>query len=279
MEARTQGVAGWPRRLGGAVLRHPLLNRVLLVTYVVAGILLLIAVARLSGLIGDELWNLIEAPLNIGARNTLVYSVSVILVGVLLGFGLGWARVSGHPAVSWPTAVYVDIVRGIPPLVLVIFAYFLVPSLLGVREPSTGLTFAVIALGMHSGAYQAEIFRAGFQSIPRTQIEAAESLGLTRWQSMRHVILPQTFRVTLPALGNEFATIVKDTSILAAISAEELTYWGRNNAQYTFAHLDWVLGIWIVIAVLYFVVTYIITHAVGAIEESYRVPGLTAVSP
>ena len=278
MDGRLRNRARRLGHVGGAILAHPLFNQVLLVAYVVAGIFLVIALARLTGLIGDQLWLLLQAPLSIGAGNTIVFSVSVIVVGVFIGFCLGWARVSRHPLVSWPATVYVDLMRGVPPLVLIILTYFLVPMLLQLDDPNAGLTFAVVAIGMHSGAYQAEIFRAGFQSIPRTQVEAAEALGLTRGQSMRHVILPQTFRVTLPALGNEFATVVKDTSLLAALSAQDLTYWGRNNAQSAIGHLDWILGIWIVIALLYFVLTYVITHAVGAIEESYRVPGLGTVN-
>ena len=266
------------RGVGHAILVHPLLNRILPLICVVAGILLAIALARLWGFIGDRLWILLQAPLGIGLGNTVVFSVSVIVIGTLIGFFFGWARVSGHPIVAWPVAVYIDLIRGIPALVLIIFANFWLPFFLGSRDPNAGLTFSVIALGMHTGAYQAEIFRAGFQSIPRGQVEAAAAVGLSHWQSMRFVILPQTFRVSLPALGNEFATVIKDTSLLSAIGAAELSFWGRNSAQSAFGHLDWVFAIWIVIALVYFLITYIITHVVGAIEESVRVPGLGSVS-
>ena len=267
------------RRLGLRILNSAFFARVLLVSGVVAGLYLVLGLARLTGVIDPVLWELLDDPLSEGSRNTIVLSISVILLGVGIGFLMGWGRVSRHPVLSWPAAAFVDFFRGIPPLVLILFAFFWLPFVLDTGYGS-GLAFAVLAVALHSGAYQAEIFRAGFQSVPRGQIEAAEALGLTNGQAMQHVILPQTFRMTLPALGNEFANVIKDTSLLAAIGALDLVYWGRNAAgsPAAFAHFEWIFAIWLIIALLYFIITYVITQAVAAVEQRFRVPGLGSVA-
>lgn len=248
----------------------------------VAGVFASLGLSRFIGLIDARLWTLLERPLSEGALNTLTFSVTVIPLGAIFGFFLGWARVSRHPVLSWPATVYIDLVRGIPVLVMILFAFFWLPSLLQTpNRLQSGLFFAVMALVIHTSAYQAEVFRAGFQSVPQGQIEAAESLGLSRWQTMRYVVLPQTFRVTLPALGNEFAVIIKDTSLLAAIGAADLVFWGRNNVQfalYNYGIIEWVIALWLVIALVYFTITYVITQVVGAVEHAFRVPGLGSVA-
>lgn len=265
-----------------AVVRHWLFRRGLLLAAVLVGIYIGLEVARATGAINPDLWDVLQHPLRQGASNTLLFSVTIIPLGALIGFAVGWARFSRHPLLSWPAGMYVDLIRGIPQLVLILFAFFWLPSLLPLGDTfQAGLLFALLALVIHTGAYQAEIFRAGFQSIPRGQIEAGEAIGLSRFQVMRLIVLPQTFRVTLPALGNEFSLIIKDTSLLAAIGAAELVFWGRTAVQYatrTFGQVEWAIIIWLIIALLYFVITYLITHVVNALEEAYRVPGLGSVA-
>jgi len=262
-----------------ALAHDPLFRRAVLAASVVLGLLLSLFLAHEIGLIPDRVWQLLIRAITEGGGNTFRFSLMIIPVGAALGFLLGWARVSQHPIVSWPASVYVDLVRGMPPIVMILFAFFWLPTLLGSRNTfESGIFFATLALAVHTSAYQAEIFRAGFQSIPRGQIEAAEAIGLTTWEKLRFIVLPQTFRVTLPALGNEFAVIIKDTSLLAAVGAAELVFWGRNFQQLLLGNIEWVLTTWIVIGVIYFVITYIITQIVGAIEHVYRVPGLGTVA-
>lgn len=264
------------------VVTHPLFPRVILLSGIIAGVFLVLGLGRGLGFIDPELWEILQLPLQQGATNTMLFSITIIPFGAVIGFAIGWARFSRHPLLAWPAAVYVDIIRGIPQLVLILFAFFWLPFILRLGGTfQSGLWFAVFALVIHTSAYQAEIFRAGFQSIPRGQIEAGEALGLSRLQVMRLIVLPQTFRVTLPALGNEFSLIIKDTSLLAVIGAAELTFWGRAASQYAaraFGQIEWVLVTWVIIALIYFVITYIITQAVGAMEEAYRVPGLGSVA-
>lgn len=262
-----------------ALARDPLFRRAVLAASVVLGLLLSLFLAHEIGLIPDRVWQLLIRAITEGGGNTFRFSLMIIPIGAVLGFLLGWARVSQHPIVSWPASIYVDLVRGMPPIVMILFAFFWLPTLLGSRNTfESGIFFATLALAVHTSAYQAEIFRAGFQSIPKGQIEAAEAIGLTTWEKLRFIVLPQTFRVTLPALGNEFAVIIKDTSLLAAVGAAELVFWGRNFQQLLLGNIEWVLTTWIVIGVIYFVITYIITQIVGAIEHVYRVPGLGTVA-
>jgi len=140
---------------------------------------------------------------------------------------------------------------------------------------------AAIAIAMHSSAYQAEIFRAGFQSVPKGQQEAAQALGLRPWQGMRHVILPQTFRLSLPPLGNEFAVLIKDTSILAAISGTELVAKSRDLLGILPASgfpIVWIFAVWTVVALTYFVLTYSVTRGLRILERKFHTPGLEAIS-
>ena len=275
----SDGEEGWRRRVRRIILRDPLFSRAVFAAAVVLGLLFVLYLAQALGIIHPRLWSLLQDTLNEGAVNTFWFSIFIIPVGALIGFLLGWARISRHPIVSWPAAVYIDLVRGMPALVMILFAFFWLPLVFGATDTfESGIFFALIALAVHTSAYQAEIFRAGFQSVARGQVEAAEAVGLTNWEKIRYVVLPQTFRVTLPALGNEFAVIIKDTSLLAAIGAADLVFWGRYTEQNAIGNIGWILTIWLVIALLYFVITYIVTQVVGAVEHAYRVPGLGSVA-
>lgn len=234
-------------------------------------------------LLDPGLLNLLQGSIWIGFSNTLYFVAIVIPLGVIIGFFAGWSRISKYKVLAYPAGAFVDFVRGIPPIVLVLFAFFfgplLVSGLFGTFE--SGTFFAAIALALHTGAYQAEIFRAGFQSVPRGQMEASLALGLTRGETMTTIVLPQTFRLVLPALGNEFATVLKDTSLLAAVGGLELFGVGRNLSQLAtieFGHFEWVFGIWTAIAILYFLLTFALSKGLLMIESRWRVPGLGGVS-
>ena len=262
------------------ISKHPHLSRAVFAVSTVVVLFIILGAARLLEVIDPNLWNLLERRLIDGAKNTIIFSLTIIPLGLLMGFLVGWARFSRHPILSWPATVYVDFVRGVPPLIMVMFAFFWLPTLFYGATFEIGLVFAVLALAVHTSAYQAEIFRAGFQSVARGQIEAGEAVGLSGGQVMATVVLPQTFRVTLPALGNEFALVIKDSSLLSAIGAMDLVYWGRNIEQFalTGGGIGWVMIIWVVIALIYFVITYLVTQTVVAVEHSFRVPGLGSVA-
>ena len=134
-----------------------------------------------------------------------------------------------------------------------------------------------LALAFHSASYQTEIMRAGILSVPAGQIEAAYAMGLSRWRTLVDVVLPQAFRVALPALGNEFSSVIKDTSLLSAISAIELSFIGGVLVNGALAiDFNLIFIIWTEIALLYFVLTYVVVRIVRFVENRSKVPGLQA---
>src|SRR2546427_3374828 len=242
-------------------------------------------------LFDPNLWA-IYGPIFLGGLNgTVRYILLVIPISVVLGFFLGWARISRHRTLVWPVTMFIDFFRGMPPLILVIFAFLfgddLIPQVIkdrflaGIPLRIVSVTAAALAIAFHSGAYQAEIFRAGFQSVPRGQLEAAQALGMTKGAIMLSVILPQTFRLSLPPLANEFATLLKDTSLLGALGATEMLALGQEfnyQAVVVFGQLSWVFAVWAVVAALYFVLTFAVTRTLLFVEKWYRVPGMEGVT-
>jgi His/Glu/Gln/Arg/opine family amino acid ABC transporter permease subunit len=215
---------------------------------------------------------------------TSVEVVAVILpLGFGLGFLIGWARTTRSLILRGLGSVYVDFFRSMPPIALIVFF-----SLIGAIElkgsnldPYTvyhlTLWLGVLALALHTAAYQAEIVRAGILSVPSGQTDASDAVGISRMRSMFVVVLPQAFRVSLPALGNEFSSSIKDTSLLSVIGWYELS--GVAAVQSSFAYTVYLYGslvIWIEAAFLYFVLTYLVTRTVRGIEDLFKVPGLEA---
>ncbi|HEV8043582.1 MAG TPA: amino acid ABC transporter permease, partial [Rubrobacter sp.] len=141
-------------------------------------------------------------------------------LGVVLGLVLALLKIARSRFLSFPAQLYIDVFRGTPLLVQIIFIYFATP-LIGLRFES--LFFAgLTALTLNSAAYVAEIFRSGIQSIDRGQMEAGRASGLSYGQTMRYIVVPQAFRRVIPPLTNEFVVIIKDTSIVSVIGLEEL---------------------------------------------------------
>jgi His/Glu/Gln/Arg/opine family amino acid ABC transporter permease subunit len=212
--------------------------------------------------------------------------VTVIPIGFAVGFFVGWARTLRNPIVRGLASVYVDFFRSMPPIVLIAFAFLL--GLIALRTTiadffllhSIVLWLGVLALAFHTAAYQAEIVRAGILSVPAAQTEAAESLGLTRGQTMVRVVLPQAFRVSLPALGNEFSSVIKDSSLLSVIGWLELS--GLALVQIYSGILVYPLApivIWLEVAAFYFAITFALNSSVRVLENSFKVPGLEAAHP
>ena len=265
-----------------------------LVEMVVAGVLMafiiLPAIFDFS-LLSTRFWGIYTRFYVTGLFGTFFYVALTLPLSVVLGFLMGWARVSRFRIFSWPASLYVNVFRGLPPLILVIFASLFGTSLIpppildrffaGFRRGDIAVGIAAIAIGMHSSAYQAELFRAGFQSVPKGQVEAAQALGLKSWQGMRHVILPQTFRLSLPPLGNELAALIKDTSILAAIAGTELVSKSRDLLGILPANglpIVWIFAVWTVVALTYFVLTYTVTRGLRLLERRFHTPGLEGIS-
>lgn len=152
---------------------------------------------------------------------TLRLALPAILLGFLLGTTIGLGRLSPHRWISMPAAVYVEFFRGVPLVMVIFWFWFIVPALAGKALPEYSVALA--AFVFFESAYLAEIVRAGIQSVPRGQIEAATATGLTGAQTMLHVVLPQALRNMIPALVTQFIVLLKDTSLASIIGYVDLT--------------------------------------------------------
>jgi His/Glu/Gln/Arg/opine family amino acid ABC transporter permease subunit len=202
-----------------------------------------------------------------GAVLTIQITALSVFFGTIIGLVVGLGRLSPSRLLARLASVYVDVIRGTPLLVQVFIIYFGIPGLLTqLTEQTVRIApqmAAIIACSINSGAYVAEIFRAGIQSVEKGQMEAARSLGMTRGQAMRYVILPQAFRRVVPPLGNEFIALMKDTSILSAIGVEELVRKGQLYVAATYQPFPIYMGI----ALVYLVLTLTISRWVAYTER------------
>jgi len=224
---------------------------------------------------------------------SITISTTVIAYSLAIFFGLiaGLGRISKNVIINNLARLYVELIRGIPILVLIFFIALVgVPLLVdqlnafGYWLSEQGMEFlgkaftaftnqdvpmktrAIIALAVTYGAYLAEIFRAGIQSIVKGQMEAARSLGMSYGQAMRYVILPQAIRNVLPALGNDFVAMVKDSSLVSVLGVRDITQVGRLYAGTTFKFRE----VYIILAVMYLTVTVVLSIVVQFIERRLK---------
>jgi polar amino acid transport system permease protein len=186
---------------------------------------------------------------------TLLSIACALVVGLLTGVG----RISRITIINRIATIYVEIIRGIPLLVQIFYIYYALGKIIRVPD----IASAVIAMTVCYGAYLGEIFRAGIQSIPKGQMEASIALGLTRGQALRHVVLPQTFKVVLPPLGNEFIALLKDSSLVSILAVSDLLRRGREYASKTFLYFE----TFTVVALVYLVMTLFFSRLVALMEE------------
>ena len=197
----------------------------------------------------------------VGAGVTVQITAISVALGLVIGMFVGIARVSHVKVLRALAAVYIDFLRGTPLLVQIFLIYFALPVIVGQRvDPFLA---AITACGINSGAYIAEIFRAGIQAIDEGQMEAGRSLGMTWVQTMRYIIVPQAFRNIVPPLGNEFIALLKDSSLVSVIGFEELTRRGQLIIARTYGSLE----IWITVAIIYLVMTLTISRLVAYLEK------------
>lgn len=200
----------------------------------------------------------------VGAGVTIKITALSVALGVIIGLFVGIARISRIKILRVLAAIYVDFFRGTPLLVQIFLVYFALPVITGQRvDPFVA---AIGSCGINSGAYVAEIFRAGIQSIDKGQMEAGRSLGMTWVQTMRYIIVPQAFKRVIPPLGNEFIALLKDSSLVSVIGFEELTRRGQLIIAKTYGSLE----IWISVAVIYLAMTLTISRFVAYLERRYR---------
>ena len=202
-----------------------------------------------------------------GLQMTLIISALSISLGFVGGILVGMGRISRNRLVYGLSTIYVEAFRGTPLLVQIFLVYSGLPSIGIFLDP---LSAGLIALSLNTAAYQAEIFRGGVQSIPKGQMEAARSMGLSYNQSMFKVIIPQALRNSLPSYTNEFITMIKDSSLVSTIGVVELVLSARNVIADTFQPFV----VFIFIALLYFALTYSTSKIMRYVERRFAIPGM-----
>ncbi len=230
-----------------------------------------------------------------GLKITILASVVAFAIALVTGLIVGLARISPNPIAYNIATFYVEVVRGIPMIVIIIYvAYVLVPLFVGMVNglgnfilETSWLAFlsalgqkfsaidvksinplirAIAGLAFGYGAYEAEVFRAGIQSIEKGQMEAARSLGMNYFQAMRYVILPQAIRVILPPLGNDFIAMLKDSSLISVLAVRDLTQLGKLNRSRTFRTFE----TWNTVTYLYLSMTLLGSMGVKWLERKFR---------
>lgn len=204
---------------------------------------------------------------------TMVSFLLVMVFGLIVALG----RLSKVTLIKGFTTVYVEVIRGIPMLVQLIFWYFAFPSLVqslgdwfniqSFRDyNANAISMAILGLTFGYSAYMSEVYRAGIQSISRGQMEAARSMGMTYFQAMWYVILPQAVRVILPPVGNEFITLLKDSSLVSVVAVADMTRRGREFMAANFIPIQ----TWVMIALLYLVMTLLASRLVTWMERKFN---------
>lgn len=202
-----------------------------------------------------------------GLGVTLGLTAIGIIFGTLLGILLATGRSYGARPLSYLILAYEKVLRGIPLLVLFFLIYFGLPQL-GINLDA--FTAACLGLGLRSSAYQAQIYRGAINSIPEGQIHAAYSLGMSKIKAIRHVILPQILRLSIPGWSNEFTILLKDTSLAFGIGVIELMRQGR---YIQVADPDLVLIVFLIIAIIYFILVFSVNKTMTVIEKKYQMFG------
>ncbi len=189
---------------------------------------------------------------------SLALVLSAFPISIVGGLGTAFMKMSKVPPVRWLASIYINVIRGTP-LFLQIFVVFIGLRTTGLRFPD--FVSAIVVLAFNSSAYLAEIFRAGIQSISKGQFEAASSLGMSYWQAMRYVIIPQTVRRVLPTMTSEFILLFKDTALFAAVGIFELMLRSQN-----FVSRSGNLTAYVVAALYYLIITIPLINLVGRLE-------------
>ncbi len=200
------------------------------------------------------LWN--------GLKVTVTVAFFSVIVGMFFGTVTAMCRMSKHWYFNIPAKIYTEIVRGTPVLVQLLIIYFVIFKAFDVDQTTAG----VIAFGINSGAYISEIIRAGIQAVDKGQMEAARSLGMPMGLSMRTIILPQAIKNILPALGNEFVVLLKETAILGFIGGNDLMRAGNKIRSVTY---EATIPLFTV-AIIYFIITYFISMGISMLERRLK---------
>ena len=199
---------------------------------------------------------------------TLLLALCGLFFACILGLIFGLLSVLKSRVCNIISTIFVDVIRGVPMIVLAYFIFFGVPylfqNILGFKNVTlTALQAGTICLALNCGAYMAEIIRAGIQSVDKGQMEAARSLGLPYWKAMQKVVLPQAIRTMIPSIINQFIITLKDTSILSVIGFPELVNTAKNVQANTMRSLE----VWFIVGVMYLIVITILSRFAKLMER------------
>ena len=226
-----------------------------------------------------EFWNIIWPDLGRGLLTTLQISAVALLLGLVIGIPAAMMRIYGPRWLRWIAVAFIELFRGTPLLVQLFVSYYGLPDLARVLEgigiPGQFLILsrmasAYLALGLNSGAYQAEYFRSAIQAINVGQIMAARALGMSKLQAIIHIVLPQALRLAIPAWSNEVAYMVKYTSVVFVISVPDLLARGQFIISRTYKPME----ILMTVGVIYLIVVLGLTSIMNRVEKVTRIPGL-----
>lgn len=196
----------------------------------------------------------------VAAGHTLKMAVAAYVLGAVTGLLVALAGRSPQRWLSTPALIYIEFIRGTPTVTQLFLIYFSLP-LIGITMPA--FEAAVIALGLHYAAYMAETYRAGIEAIERGQHEAAQAIGMTRSETMRHIILPQSLRIILPPMGNSAISLLKDTSVASLISAPELMLRAHDLTSEYYTPMQ----LYLIVGAMYLVMTYPLSLIVRRLER------------
>ena len=215
-------------------------------------------------LLGRDEQGLVAGPLLHGLRLTLTISLVSLVFAFLIGLTTALLRLSSSRVGRGLALFYLEVSRNTPLLIQIFFIYFVLGPALGLER----LPAAILALSLFEGAYASEIFRAGILAVPRGQIEAARSLGLSPHATYRQVILPQALRTVLPPLASQAISLLKDSALVSTIAIYDLTM----QAQMIVAESYLTFEIWFTVAAMYFALALILSLAVGILEKRLKLP-------
>ncbi|HSK93105.1 MAG TPA: amino acid ABC transporter permease [Candidatus Angelobacter sp.] len=195
-----------------------------------------------------------------GAGITILLCVTSIVFATILAVFGAIARLSPNPIINGIASLYVSLVRGTPLIVQIVFVYLALPQL-EIRIPA--IPAGIMALSFNYGAYMTEVFRAGIQAVPQGQREAAEALGMPEGKIMRRIVLPQAVRIVIPAIGNDFVAMIKDSALVSVIAVQELLWRAQNVGRQNFRTLEALL----IAALVYWLLTIIFSFFQERLER------------
>lgn len=200
-----------------------------------------------------------------GLLNTLIITLGALVIGVIIGALIAVTKYfcEGNKKLrflNWLCDAYTTVIRGIPITVLLLMFFYII------LVSAEGVTVAIIAFGINSGAYMAELIRSGINAVDKGQMEAARSLGMSKWQAMRTIIFPQAIKNILPAIGNECIALLKETSVAGYVAIVDITRAATNIRNKTFDAVNPI----ILLALIYLVMVVILTRLLAVLERRLR---------